>query len=295
MARISYDTFQETAAATANNNNDGIKLFSLKNDGDEAVVRIMHDNVADFDIISTHPVKIGDRTRKVSCIRDPREPIDNCPLCKSGAKIQQRFFIHMIQYKQEADGRITPVPCVWERAAGEYATKLKTLIDEYGPLSDLVFKVRRNGKAGSMDTTYEILYANPNIYRAELYPKDTKPFENYTAFGKIVLDKTFEEISEFISTGSFPQRGQGVSEARAKIDVMVEDDNVGQLPNPSMAPEYTPIPNYIPQTATPPMGTGMPPMGSGVPPITTNPAVVPQTPMGDVNTSTPPARPTRYY
>ena len=90
MARISFETFQETA-----NNNQGnydVKLFSLKDDGDEAIVRIMHDSVADFDIITTHTVKIGDNYRKVSCIRDPREPLDNCPLCKSGSNIQQRFF-----------------------------------------------------------------------------------------------------------------------------------------------------------------------------------------------------------
>ena len=155
MARISYETVQETA--NSYEGGDKVEFFSLKNHGDEAIVRIMHDSVADFDIITTHPVKVGNFWGKVNCIRDPREPMDNCPFCKSGVKIQQRFFIHMIQYiKDPSTNQITAKPVVWERAANEYAIKFRTLIDEYGPLSNCVFKIRRNGQAQPMDTTYEI-------------------------------------------------------------------------------------------------------------------------------------------
>lgn len=282
MARISYDTFQETAASTSRENNDGIKLFSLKNDGDEAVVRIMHDSVADFDIITTHPVKIGERYRKVSCIRDPREPMDNCPLCKSGVKIQQRFYIHMLQYTKDENGQVVVKPVVWERAAGEYATKFKTLIDEYGPLSDSIFKIRRNGKAGDMSTTYEILYGNPSIYRADLYPKDVNAFAGYSALGKIVMDRTFEEIAEFLATGNFPMRQRGNTTVNEAVPTAVEVPYVPTVPTTGTA-----VPNnggYVPTTTTP-VPSVVP--GSGVPTTPPNTYGAPAT--------APTSRPTRYY
>lgn len=289
MARISFETFQETA-----NNNQGnydVKLFSLKDDGDEAIVRIMHDSVADFDIITTHTVKIGDNYRKVSCIRDPREPLDNCPLCKSGSNIQQRFFIHMIQYEKDQTGNITATPVVWERAAKEYATKLTTLMQEYGPLSDNVFKIRRNGKKGDMGTTYEILYGNPNIYRPDIYPKDATPFEGYTALGKIVFDKTFEEINEYLATGNFPQRQRQEASATGVVTQQSYTPLVEAAPPvEQFAPAQAPV-------APQPMAGGyVQPQSSAVPPTYVPPVMPQTTPVAPVGSPTAaPSRPARYY
>ena len=290
MARISFDTFQETAN-TSQGNYD-VKLFSLKDDGDEAVVRIMHDSIEDFDIITTHSVKIGENYRKVSCIRDPREPIDNCPLCKSGSNIQQRFFIHMIQYEKDQAGNITATPVVWERAAKEYATKFKTLIEEYGPLSESVFKIRRNGKKGDMSTTYEILYGNPNIYRPDIYPKDATPFEGYTALGKIVFDKTFEEINEYLATGNFPQRQRQEASAPGVVSQQPYTPPVEAVPPvEQFVPAQAPVaPRSVTgdYTQTPP--SVAPP--TYVPPVM--PQTTPVTPVGSP-ASAAPSRPTRYY
>jgi hypothetical protein len=129
--------------------------------------------------------------------------MDNCPLCKTGAKIQTKIFIHMIQYVTTENGQIEAKPVVWERSIS-YATKLKNDIDEYGPLSNCIFKIRRNGKAGDMQTTYDMRLGNPNMYNEASYPKMDGVFNNYTACGTIVLNKNFEELSTFVATGSFP-------------------------------------------------------------------------------------------
>ena len=204
MARLSFDT----AVSTMNNsdtNNNTVGFLSLKNDGDEAIVRIMHDSVNDFDIVTLHPITLGGKFRSVSCVRnDPREPVDNCPLCKNGTKIQSRIFIHMIQYTTNAQGQIEAKPVVWERPVS-YATKLKNDIAEYGPLSSCIFKVKRNGKAGDKNTTYELKLGNPNMYNEASYPKIDNAFANYSACGTIVMDKTYDEISEFLATGNFPE------------------------------------------------------------------------------------------
>lgn len=269
MARISFDTFQETESTINNGSSDGIKMFSLKDDGDEAIVRILHNSIEDFDIITTHPVKVGDRRRKASCIRDPREPIDNCPLCKAGYKIQQRFFIHMIQYITNPDGSISAIPCVWERAASEFATKLKTLIDSYGPLTDSLFKIRRNGKAASLDTTYELMYLPNTMFNPEKYPVITDAFKDFDVLGRFVLNKNFDELNAFLVNGEFPKP---VKSEQNTNNVSANTSNNG--PVVTAPPVYTPPVTYNVPAAS----------GQGVP-------TTPAAPSGVAT----PTRPNRYY
>lgn len=202
MAKISYEAFQKVSDEQGSGN--GIGFFSLKNDGDEAIVRIMHDSPEDYDILSVHPIKVGDKYTKVECIDGVHG--NSCPMCQAKTKLQYRFFVHMIQYTKDEQGNIVSKPVVWDRSAKDMATKLNSMLQEYGPLSDCIFKVRRNGKAGDMQTTYEIMFANPNVYRADLYPKDCEVFKDYSASGRQVMLKTAEEMNVFLSTGTFPER-----------------------------------------------------------------------------------------
>lgn len=198
MARLSFDAFQQSQSARqaqqTTSDKPRVGFFALKNDGDEALVRFMHDSTADFDIVTTHRVMIDGRTRAVNCIREAREPIDACPLCAAGKPLQQRFYIHLIEYTKNEQGQVVATPKVWERSTA-YIGTLKGYIDEYGPLSNVLFKVRRQGAAGSMDTTYNITFANPNVYRNDLYPCDRSVFENYTAVGGAVLDYKYDQMT----------------------------------------------------------------------------------------------------
>ena len=277
MAKVSFDTAVSNMNSDSNNDRNSVSFFSLKNDGDEAIVRIMHDSVEDFDIVTLHPISIDGKYRSANCIREPRDSMDKCPLCKNGTKIQSKIFIHMIQYVANESGQIEAKPVVWERSIS-YATKLKNDIDEYGPLSNCIFKIRRNGKAGDMSTTYELLYANPTVYRPELYPKDEKAFEGYSAFGKVVMDKTFDEISEYMSTGQFPQRQNTANNNAGPVNEQ-PTYGVTPTPNPSTIPNNVPYGGgYVPQATPTPAPTAVP---QGYTPTTT--------------TAEPVARPTRYY
>ena len=214
MAKVSFDTAVSSMNNEGNSNGNSVGFLSLKNDGDEAIVRIMHNSVADFDIVTLHPITLGGKFRTVSCVRDPRDPMDNCPLCKNGTKVQSKIFIHMIQYVTNEQGQIEAKPVVWERPMG-YATKLKSDIDEYGPLSECIFKVKRHGKAGDKNTTYEMKLGNPNMYNEASYPKLDNAFENYSACGTVVLDKSYEEIAEFVATGQFPETAKNTNNESA--------------------------------------------------------------------------------
>ena len=231
MAQIRFEDLADMNSG-ASGNSSQVGFFSLKNDGDEAIVRIMHDNTDSFDLVSTHAINVGGRYRRVNCCRNPYDPIDSCPLCAAGNSSQQRFYIHLIQYTRNENGQIVAEPKVWERSLS-YATTIKNLIVEYGPLSNVLFKIRRNGIAGSMDTTYSIMYASPNMYPEQSYPKIPNAFDGYTAIGTAVLNKSVQEVAYFVANGDFPQSEQ---------------------PKPSQT--LTPAP-YVNPVATPVLNTEM--------------------------------------
>ena len=203
IAQVSFDVAATMQSENTQYNNN-VEFFTLVNDGDEAIVRFLYDSTEAFNIMTVHTVNVGGKWRKVNCLREPQDPTDVCPLCASGSNITNRFFIHMLVYKKDQQGQIVPVPAVWERGFN-YATKLKSLLDEYGPLSNELFKVKRNGAKGSMDTTYDIMYCSPKVYDSTQYPLIDNPFGNWKELGTIVLEKDATAMNTFLMTGSFPE------------------------------------------------------------------------------------------
>ncbi len=223
MAKVDFNNMQDDAAySTAANTGNDVGFFTLRNDKDEAIVRFMCDSTDDFEILTVHDIKLGDKYRKVNCIRDFHDPIEACPLCASGAKINQRFFIKLIQYDKVQDpttGGVNVIlrPMLWERSTA-YAKTLKSYIDNYGPMSDVICKIIRHGKAGDMQTTYEIVpNLNKSIYKDEIYVKDTNLFGDFQAFGTVVMDRTYDEIMQYQMTGQFPVREKKQPEAAAQV------------------------------------------------------------------------------
>lgn len=212
MARVNFDTAMATEAATTTSNNPNnssdVGFLMLRNDGDEAIVRFMYDSTDEFDIHTVHTnVKIGERFREVNCLRNPLEPMDNCPFCQAQMPLQQKFVIKMTQYViDNTTGQITPKPVVWERSIA-YARTLRGYLDNYGPLTDILCKIIRHGRAGDQRTTYEIIpNLNKQIYRDDLYPKVPDIFGDYDPLGRLIYDKNAEEMNTYLQTGNFPLR-----------------------------------------------------------------------------------------
>ena len=199
------------------------------NDGQEAVVRFVINSTDDFEIYTVHPITVGQSSypnRRVSCLRaNPKtDPISDCPLCARGEKVQQRMYIKMIQYVNE-NGQIVPKAVVWDRPAYSYAPQLKSYLDNYGPLTNIVCKIVRHGSG--LDTKYDIIpNLNPQIFNEHLYPKDFSDFDKYNVLGTIVMNKSFDEINQFIQTGQFNQNNANVTTSSMNIPGMsVVDSN----------------------------------------------------------------------
>lgn len=254
MAQVSFEAAKDLEVARSQEGGS-FEFFTLRNDGDQAIVRFMYEDTSTFEIFTVHDANVGGKRRKINCIRDPREPITTCPMCASGKTVSNRFFIKMIEYRTNEQNQIIPCPVVWERSLS-YATKLKGMLDEYGPLSDCLFKIKRNGAAGSMDTSYEIFFCSPKVYPNEMYPKVDDAFKDVTFLNTLIIDKSREDLEVFINTGSFPSTSDNATSANVappqyipKTDVNVQVDDSNSTPPVATTPTYTP-----PATNMPPVG-----------------------------------------
>lgn len=181
-----------------------VGFFSLKNDGDEAIVRIMCDSMSDLEIMTVHPITLGASSfpnRQVNCLRDPRDPMDLCPLCAAGESVKQKVFIRMLQYDPATK---QPKAVVWDRVASVFAPMIKSYLDNYGPLSHIMCKIIRHGTG--KQTKYDIVpNINPQEYNETNYPIDYEAFKDFKVLGRMVMDKNAEEIMQFMRTGAFPE------------------------------------------------------------------------------------------
>lgn len=202
--KIDFNTLKEkmnsnTPATTSLQASNGprVGFFSLKNDKDQAIVRFMVNSIEDVEIIAGHRTNVGGKLRFVSCLREPKEDVDKCPLCASGDKVQYRVYIKLLEYTRNDQGKIVAIPRIWERSTS-YVNTINNMLNEYGPLSDNIFKITRNGAAGSTTTTYDIVYGLPTVYKPEIYPKNDNAFEGYKVLGSAVIDLDYNKMSNMV-------------------------------------------------------------------------------------------------
>jgi len=241
MARFDYSSYEAKKRENSTQAEKGSKekkfdFFNLNQDGDEAIVRFPYKNVDELDTVSVHMLykKQGDKypSLKINCLREPFEPLNKCPLCESGEKPTTKFFCKFIEYKKDDTGKMTARAKVWERSMS-IATKLSSFIEEYGDLSNMVFKIKRYGKSGDKDTHYEIIPARQDIYTDAVCVKDFSAFEGLDLVKLLVRNKTESEMNYYLENGEFPVREtkesstpDNVSESKSEVHTSTPSDLV---------------------------------------------------------------------
>lgn len=205
MAKFSYEDLEKQQSNSNNNTTTKEKskvgyFNSLKNDKDEAIVRFNYSNANEFDLLKVHNVKVGDNYRFISCLRSGVEPLDACPLCLANEKVQAKMFVKLLEYVKNENGVIEAKPKIWARPAN-FANQLKTYLDEYGDLRDFVFKIKRNGEHGSLQTSYDIIVPNQSVYNENVYVKDFSAFDGFDLKYHSYYDLTFNEVDNYCKTG----------------------------------------------------------------------------------------------
>jgi hypothetical protein len=243
MANFSYSDYQNVIAKAQSGDNNGstkIGFFKMKNDQDEALVRINVATLNDLQFATVHQLGAAQKWMKVSCLNPVGSYYDTCPLCaavsggaKDIGKAAKKVYVQMlVSYKDATTGQFsTAIPVIWERPAG-FSTEIATLLRDYGDLTQRVFKVTRNGAAGNMKTTYSISYI-PIFDKPESVPTDFSAFANFNIAKHSFWEKSAGEIQVFLNTGSFPEP------ARAPQPPMPSDADVPTYTKPVYAESYT--------------------------------------------------------
>lgn len=175
-------------------------FFTLKDDKDTARVRFLYNDVTDIEGYAVHKVPIGDKERYVNCLREYNQPVDICPLCAAGYKVTPRLFLKMYN---ESDNQCQ----IWERGK-TYFAKLSSLSARYNPLCNEIIEIERNGKKGDKQTEYV-------FYPIENAPVNLEDYDCAEPLGTIILDKTADDMQEYLNTGEFPDAEQPGSTARS--------------------------------------------------------------------------------
>jgi hypothetical protein len=265
MANFTYAQYQDVITkAQSNSSASNVKVgfFKLKNDGDEALVRINIASMEDLQFATVHQLGAAQKWMKVGCLNPVGSYSDNCPLCSavtggntSIGKAAKKVYVQMmVSYKDAATNQFSAaIPVIWERPAG-FASEIASKLRDYGPLTERVFKVTRNGAAGNMQTTYTISYI-PVYDRPEAVPADFSAFANFKLSKHSYWEKSVEDINTFLTTGQFPEVVKTTSQAaegayvapKTATPVYTAPTTVTTQPTPAAptyvapaAPTYTP-------------------------------------------------------
>jgi hypothetical protein len=289
MANFSYSDYQNVIAKAQSGDNGGstkIGFFKMKNDQDEALIRINVATLNDLQFATVHQLGAAQKWMKVSCLNPVGSYYDTCPLCaavsggaKDIGKAAKKVYVQMlVSYKDATTGQFSAaIPVIWERPAG-FSTEIATLLRDYGDLTQRVFKVTRNGAAGNMKTTYSISYI-PIFDKPESVPTDFSAFANFNIAKHSFWEKSAGEIQVFLNTGSFPEP------ARAPQSPMPTDADVPAYTKPVYTESYVaPAPVEAPAYQAPVTPAYQPPVvpsfEAPVAPVAPTPAApeVPVTP-----------------
>ena len=264
MSSFSYSDYSsavEAAKASRANGESGfakIGYFKLEDDGDEALVRFNVGSVDELMFASVHVVNFGSvKWRNVSCLNSLGGQENICPLCqeaKNGntaiGQVKKRLFVPvLVSYKDKTTGEWSkPIPVIWDRPAS-FSRDIATYLKDYGDLKNVLFKITRNGKKRDPQTTYNISFAVPTIFKPELIPTDFSAFRNFNVEKHSYYVKSTDEINAFLATGSFPETNTGAGQVQGNIAPVTNyAPSQPTYEPPTVAPQQvTPQPTIAPQ------------------------------------------------
>lgn len=192
MARFSFEQADNYGGGKSN-------YFSLKDNGDTAVIRFLINDLNDLEGVATHQVEVDGKRIDVECLREYNEPVDKCPLCAAGYKQDAKLFIPV--YDEDAKESK-----IWTRGK-TFFQKLSSLCARYNPLVGTPFEVERIGKKGDTNTTYETYPMDSDKSRVEDFPE-------IKAEGTCFQVKTYDELDKFLQTGIFEEQRQNSRQGR---------------------------------------------------------------------------------
>lgn len=269
MSKFNFNDYQKVIEKAQNGGSNAVKVgfFKLKDDGDEALVRINCSKLEDLEFATVHTVQADGKWMRISCLNPLGSYGDNCPLCTAQAagnasisKASKKVYVQMLcAYKDKTTGQFSEaVPVIWERPAS-FSKDIANKLRDFGNLREVVLKITRNGKAGDMKTTYDLGFV-PVYNKPELVSSDFGAFTNFNIAKHSYWEKSVDELNAFLATGAFPESAakttastaapvQNVAPAATPVAEAKAEPKV-EVAEPAPAPAPAPVQTSVPQDTT---------------------------------------------
>lgn len=159
-----------------------VGFFNLNNDGDTAIIRILHSSVSTIESAQLHKITIGDKKKSVKCVGE------GCPCCAKNNAPFDRIFIHLFDYSDGQEKLWSRTPVILKQ--------LDELEKAWGDLSKIVLKITRSGKEFPK---YELMVLPGNSYGPA--PENSVDVKlGYRCY----MHRTADELNKFYETGVMP-------------------------------------------------------------------------------------------
>lgn len=169
----------------------GAGFFSFKGRKD-AHIRFLYNDVNDVEGYAVHEIELDGKKRYVDCLWDGKGDRCVCPLCREGYFTQVKYLVPVYD---EDEG----VVYTWDRgkAFGRRLEKLFAKYAEEAPLCATCFTVKREIN----EEGYPYYTFTPD-YTDDTELCDLPDFQR-SAYGRLVLQKSAEEMEEYLEYGDF--------------------------------------------------------------------------------------------
>ncbi len=163
--------------------NRQIEFFNLNNDGDSAIVRVLHSKVETIESVMIHKVEVNGKPKMVKCAGD------GCPICSDEKQPAKKIFVHLFDYADEKEK-------IWCRT-DKILTQFSEIEKDWGNISECVVRITRKGK--------EFPKYSVDILNAKNYaPVDESLIDNKLAY-RFYLTRSVDELKQFLKTGEMPK------------------------------------------------------------------------------------------
>lgn len=246
MANFTRKEYEAAGGSRSRQNADRTPILFmgsiLNKDGASAVIRFPYRSMDDVVYTTTHTVMDypgAHYGKKIQCLEH------NCPLCAQGIKKDVRVLIKVIAYVQEGSS-IVPKVVLWDRPAAFADIDLKDAFDNYGDLTNRLFKIKKSGE--KMNTRYTIMAIDKDnaIYNNSTCPADFSELETVDAAR--IMTKTYEQYQAALH----PEEKEGAPVAPK----VVEEVTPAVQPQAQPAPEPAVAESQPTQEPARPVATG---------------------------------------
>lgn len=215
-------------------NREKIKFLKLEDDGWYATVRFLYGPGEIFRGETVHnTAEQGQMPKYVPCLKEPNDPIEVCPLCAAGNRIQAQYFMPVYVYSITSNVRGVETTTdvndvmIFQRGA-TFQGNIKSIIRQSGnkPIVCSTFRIVRNGAKGAQGTTYTVEYVGQDDATIDQFPPRPEVLGSY-----ILPNVTKEKmIEKYINKTEAPKTTSSVTPRTINANTFAGNTVVNQAP-----------------------------------------------------------------